>query len=365
MSALIPDSKRQECLAKLEEAELEVKGHARSGRGRGSSVAAARAAAGAGGSPAAAKASSQPERSREEADRIAAQLLAEEEGERAKAQAAQAKKGKRARQKAQARAVEATVANEVAATAERELQEHQQEGLDAGASSSSNATAAAVPAADAGVGAAAAVPGTRQPLPFAPTADAAVQQLPGLSMGSAPSPAAPLLQQAASSYQPSQPAAPTAQQQQPSSTQGTSTTAAYEDDARLCVVCMEGQRCMVLVPCGHVVMCQECCAAVEAASNEVGGTVHGSAAQLLCAEQRSSLCESHICCFNLRTVRFQHLIAMAHFPPVAACSAPCAAPPSLWLSPLTCELQAAAANGSHLGRDITWLCSGWRLARPA
>ena len=276
LSALIPDSKHQECLAKLEEAELNVKGCAHGCRGRGSGVAAARAAAGARGSPAAAGASSQPERSREEADRITAQLLAEE-GERAKAQTAQAKKGRRASQKAQARAVETTAADEEAAATEHERRKHQQEGLDAGASSS-NGAAAAMPAADARVGAAVAVQETRQPLSFAPTADAAVQQLAGLSLrpvGSAPAPAAPPLQQPASSNQPSQPAASTARQQHPRSTQGTSRTAAHEDDDRLCVVCMEGQRCMVLVPCGHLVMCQVCCAAVEAASNEVGGTVQG------------------------------------------------------------------------------------------
>ena len=41
------------------------------------------------------------------------------------------------------------------------------------------------------------------------------------------------------------------------------------DEEQLCVVCMEEQRSEVLVPCGHVVLCQECCAAVQDAKNEV------------------------------------------------------------------------------------------------
>lgn len=32
-----------------------------------------------------------------------------------------------------------------------------------------------------------------------------------------------------------------------------------EDDAHLCVVCMEHPRSVVLVPCGHMALCSVCC----------------------------------------------------------------------------------------------------------
>jgi hypothetical protein len=32
-----------------------------------------------------------------------------------------------------------------------------------------------------------------------------------------------------------------------------------EDDNHLCVVCMEHPRNIVLVPCGHMALCKECC----------------------------------------------------------------------------------------------------------
>jgi hypothetical protein len=32
-----------------------------------------------------------------------------------------------------------------------------------------------------------------------------------------------------------------------------------EDDAQLCVVCMEEMRSIVLVPCGHLALCKDCC----------------------------------------------------------------------------------------------------------
>jgi hypothetical protein len=32
-----------------------------------------------------------------------------------------------------------------------------------------------------------------------------------------------------------------------------------EEDAHLCVVCMEEPRSIVLVPCGHMALCKECC----------------------------------------------------------------------------------------------------------
>lgn len=32
-----------------------------------------------------------------------------------------------------------------------------------------------------------------------------------------------------------------------------------EDDAHLCVVCMEEPRSIVLVPCGHMALCGDCC----------------------------------------------------------------------------------------------------------
>jgi hypothetical protein len=32
-----------------------------------------------------------------------------------------------------------------------------------------------------------------------------------------------------------------------------------EDDAHLCVVCMEHPRVTVLVPCGHMALCKGCC----------------------------------------------------------------------------------------------------------
>lgn len=39
-------------------------------------------------------------------------------------------------------------------------------------------------------------------------------------------------------------------------------------DEHLCVVCLENARDEVLVPCGHMVLCQECCADIMASTNE-------------------------------------------------------------------------------------------------
>lgn len=37
----------------------------------------------------------------------------------------------------------------------------------------------------------------------------------------------------------------------------------------LCVVCMEKERDVALIPCGHVVLCERCCAGVRSAADEV------------------------------------------------------------------------------------------------
>lgn len=60
-------------------------------------------------------------------------------------------------------------------------------------------------------------------------------------------------------------------QAQPQQQQRTTSadSSAHDHDERYCVVCMEALRCMLLVPCGHVLLCEECCEAVQAASNEV------------------------------------------------------------------------------------------------
>lgn len=39
-------------------------------------------------------------------------------------------------------------------------------------------------------------------------------------------------------------------------------------DEHLCVICLENARDEVLVPCGHMVLCQACCANVMQNSNE-------------------------------------------------------------------------------------------------
>lgn len=39
-------------------------------------------------------------------------------------------------------------------------------------------------------------------------------------------------------------------------------------DEHLCVVCLENARDEVLVPCGHMVLCQDCCADIMASTNE-------------------------------------------------------------------------------------------------
>lgn len=39
-------------------------------------------------------------------------------------------------------------------------------------------------------------------------------------------------------------------------------------DDHLCVVCLERPRDEVLVPCGHMVLCQDCCADIMASTNE-------------------------------------------------------------------------------------------------
>ncbi|KAG1660375.1 hypothetical protein FOA52_012668 [Chlamydomonas sp. UWO 241] len=40
------------------------------------------------------------------------------------------------------------------------------------------------------------------------------------------------------------------------------------EDESLCVVCMDVARSMILLPCSHLVMCEQCCDAVRAANNE-------------------------------------------------------------------------------------------------
>ena len=42
----------------------------------------------------------------------------------------------------------------------------------------------------------------------------------------------------------------------------------YLGDEHLCVVCLENARDEVLVPCGHMVLCQGCCADIMASTNE-------------------------------------------------------------------------------------------------
>jgi hypothetical protein len=37
-----------------------------------------------------------------------------------------------------------------------------------------------------------------------------------------------------------------------------------EEDAHLCVVCMEEPRSIVLVPCGHMALCKDCCEQIMA-----------------------------------------------------------------------------------------------------
>lgn len=39
-----------------------------------------------------------------------------------------------------------------------------------------------------------------------------------------------------------------------------------EDDTRLCVVCTEQPRRSVLVPCGHMALCKDCCDTIMASS---------------------------------------------------------------------------------------------------
>ena len=39
-------------------------------------------------------------------------------------------------------------------------------------------------------------------------------------------------------------------------------------DEHLCVVCLERARDEVLVPCGHMVLCRDCCTDIMASSNE-------------------------------------------------------------------------------------------------
>lgn len=40
------------------------------------------------------------------------------------------------------------------------------------------------------------------------------------------------------------------------------------EDDHLCVVCLEHPRDEILVPCGHMVLCQQCCQSVMDSSNE-------------------------------------------------------------------------------------------------
>ena len=118
-----------------------------------------------------------------------------------------------------------------------------------------------------------------------------------------------------------------------------------------CVVCMEGQRCMVLVPCGHVLMCQQCCAAHVQQRGKL--VMRWWPVEGLCSSIRLdgfALSNAAPCRgFSPAAPKYARVTVIAHFPPAAACSAPCAAPPLMWRSPSTCEPRASAA-GSH-----TWL----------
>ena len=42
-----------------------------------------------------------------------------------------------------------------------------------------------------------------------------------------------------------------------------------DDDSRLCVVCMEAPCSVLLAPCGHTVLCRECCEGIRVSSNQV------------------------------------------------------------------------------------------------
>lgn len=42
-----------------------------------------------------------------------------------------------------------------------------------------------------------------------------------------------------------------------------------------CVVCLERRRTVVLVPCGHMVLCQRCCDAVQGSKNQVSVCLKG------------------------------------------------------------------------------------------
>ena len=195
---------------------------------------------------------------------MAAQLLAEEEAEKAKAQAAQAKKQQKARQRAKAQCV-ATATGVDGVEAAGQQQEQGQPG------SAGSAGAAATPGAVADPVAA-----------HAPTS-----QLAGLTLGAAPAPSAPGPSGTVAQQQRQQPPKQwQQQQQQQQQQQGASAASQARDDERCCVVCMDRPRSIVLVPCGHVALCQECCEAVQEKQNEVRGHRgywHGCIGLLCCS----------------------------------------------------------------------------------
>eukprot|EP00882_Tetradesmus_deserticola_P009243 GHRQ01009749.1.p3 GENE.GHRQ01009749.1~~GHRQ01009749.1.p3 ORF type:complete len:108 (+),score=50.52 GHRQ01009749.1:41-325(+) len=59
-----------------------------------------------------------------------------------------------------------------------------------------------------------------------------------------------------------QPALPVAEQLQAHMQQLGIHDDELEDDTHLCVVCMERPRSIVLVPCGHMALCKDCCSTI-------------------------------------------------------------------------------------------------------
>ncbi|KAG1679174.1 hypothetical protein FOA52_000530 [Chlamydomonas sp. UWO 241] len=167
------------------------------------------------------------------ADAFAAELLAEEDAAKAKAAAKKGKKSKKGKGVAnsEAAAVEAAAGGEVA-------QDVEASGHSSAAAVESDMGIAAMQAT---AGAAAAVQGG-WPRPRAQQQ----QQYPTTAGVSAAAPAAAVV--AAAQQQ---------RQRRP-----------RLDDEFFCVVCMDAERCVTLVPCGHRVLCRGCTSSVRAANDE-------------------------------------------------------------------------------------------------